>query len=126
MVIMLIPLVSAWVFPHSQTIVAKPYSSVPLCATVYANENTTVQLSCAGKTVGEWNAPARVPVILCANVTTESSTVCRWIAGSSTAYTVIRADYSPIWDAVLAVLAVLLIIRFSVKYAQLLVRKSEN
>ncbi len=119
MVVLLVPLARAWVFSHSTVVSTQPYQPVQICATVYSDHNATVSLSCGTSIVREWNVPARVPLILCANVSVPKSVVCKWSSGSSVAYTTVRVDYDAFWNAILAVLAVVLIIRFAVKYAQL-------
>jgi len=112
---LILPLAFSWVYPHQSSYSVDPYERVRLCATVYSESNTSVTLTCGENLVGERNALARVPTILCFDYAPVSSVVCYWDDG--TGRVPVRVDVFPhrIFDAVLAVLLVVLIVRFTVR-----------
>ena len=118
--LLLVPTALGWVYPHQHSYSVNPFERVLLCATVYAESNTSVSLVCDGEVVGEKNVAARLPVILCYHYAPGGSTTCTWVEGENRAE--VRVDVFPhaLLDAVLAVLLVALVVRFSVRLMRVL------
>jgi len=114
--------VFAWVYPHQTTYSADPYERILLCATVYAESNASISLLCGNEVVGEGNLAPDHPHILCYNYAPGESTSCTWIQESNRAEGRIDVFPHSLFDAVLSVLLVALIIRFSVRLLKLYAR----
>ncbi len=114
------PLSSAWILPHQVAYYSSPGGLVKACASVYFDRNTTVSLVCNGRVVGEANVLAHLPAVLCYSFSPTSSQTCEWTAGSQSQRISVYMDYSPVVDAVLAVLLIVLVVRFTVKLVRIM------
>lgn len=116
-----IPLALAWVYPHQSSYSVNPFERIRLCATVYAESNSSVSLVCDNEVVGEQNVVANVPMIVCYHYTPRDTTTCTWVQGSNQASVRIEVFPHVLFDAVLAVLLVVLIVRFAVRLLKIFV-----
>ncbi len=118
-VLAVLPFAFSWVYPHQLSYSVDPYERVRLCATVYVDANTEVSLACAGEIVGKQRIAANIPTIVCYDYVPQKSTTCVWSDGGSE--TTVKIDVFPhrILDATLAVLLVVLIIRFAVRLVKI-------
>jgi len=113
------PLSYAWILPHQVSYQAPPGSSIRACATVVLDHNSTVSLTCGQRLIGEANVVAGAPAVLCYTVPVSSSTSCVWSDGKDAEKIFIHEDHSTIVDAALAVLLIVLVVRFTVKLVKI-------
>ncbi len=113
------PLVNAWILPYQVSYHAAPGDAVKLCATVLSDSNAPVTLTCGNRVVGEANVIAGAPAVLCYTYPVSSSTSCLWSDGVDSERVYVHADYSPVVDAFLALLLIVLVVRFTVKLVRI-------
>jgi hypothetical protein len=117
--LILIPFASAWILPHQTYYDVDPGQTIHLCSTVFLDHNALVRLICGDKTVGEANVLARTPAVLCYAYAPTSSTHCVWTDGIDEERVTIHTFPNALVDAILAILLVVLVVRFTVKLVRI-------
>ncbi len=117
--LLILPFSFAWVYPHQSHYSADPYEHIRLCATVYSESNAALSLKCGGTLVGERNVVANVPAIVCYDYAPRESTTCVWSDGTSASSVKIDVFPSTLVNALLAVVLVVLIVRFTVRLVRI-------
>ncbi|MDN5358437.1 MAG: hypothetical protein PWP76_280 [Candidatus Diapherotrites archaeon] len=117
--LLVLPLAAGWVYPHRWHFSANPGEHITLCATAFSDSNSTITLRCGADLVDEKNIPANVPTVLCFEYAPRETVSCVWSDGANEK--TVRIDVFPhaIVDAVLAVLLVVLVIRFAVRLVKI-------
>jgi len=69
--------------------------------------------------VGEANVLAGAPAVLCYTFSATSSQTCTWSDGSDSERIAVHVDYGPVVDAILALLLIVLVVRFTVKLVRI-------
>ncbi len=115
----LIPTAWALIVPHSTTYELDWLERKDVCLTVYADEKKELNVTCDDGYFARQPVPARVPVTLCFTVIGDRSKLCTFNLGGEKTYVYIRVVPRTVLSAILAVLLVVLIVRFASKLTRI-------
>ena len=114
-----LPAVSALLLPHSHVHELDWLERRDVCLTAYTDRALELSVVCEDGYTAQRPVPAGVPVTLCFTVVGDASKLCTFTLGEETAYVYIRVVPRSLISAVLAVLLVVLIVRFASKLTRI-------
>ena len=113
------PLASALLIPHNTTYELDWLERKDICLTVYTEEAQGLNVTCDDGYYAYQPVPAGAPVTLCFTMEGDRSKLCTFILGEERAYVYVRVVPRSLLSAVLAVLLVVLIVRFASKLTRI-------
>lgn len=124
LLILLTPAASALLVPHNTTYELDWLERKDVCLTVHTEEAQELNVACDDGYYAHQPVPAGAPVTLCFTIVGDRSKLCTFSLGEERAYVYVRVVPRSLLSAVLAVLLVVLIVRFASKLTRIYTKSS--